>query len=291
MNKYDPRASFHRDVNENSLGILKKKLKSCLTESNFLLCHDLPFTYVEGEPQYIYCEELPFDGTDNFETDDIQEPSLTCIPFNEFYDISQACFKGMVDIYVDSMSITFAGISEIEKNTRGQMSSESWWNYRKERLTASKFYSAGVNIVERSKKINSMLYIKLRTPGMCHGISHETEALNKYVKSLTAKSLFVTADNPGLIISKTHHYLGASLDDIITNIDTCERWGVEIKCPSSKFKDKSFHLRKKDGSICLKESHSYYYQIQGKMFCSQLKRVDFFVWFGNDLLLCADCDL
>ena len=265
-----------------------------MIESNFLLCHDLPSTCVEGEPQDIYCEEVPFDGTDNFETtDDIQESSLTCIPFNEFYDISQACFKEMVDIYVDSMSITFAEISEIEKNTRGQMSSEHWWNYRKERLTASKFYSAAVNTVEPSKKINSMLYTKLSTPGMCHGISHETEALNKYVESLTAKSLFVTADNPGLIISKTHPYLGASLDAIITNIDTCERWGVEIKCPSSKFnqplqdvlKDKSFYLRKKDGSICLKESHSYYYQIQGQMFCSQLKRVDFVVWFGNDLPL------
>ena len=47
-----------------------------------------------------------------------------------------------------------------------------------------------------------MLYTKLSTPGMCHGISHETEALKKYVESLTAKSLFVTADNPGLIILK-----------------------------------------------------------------------------------------
>ena len=85
-----------------------------MIESNFLLCHDLPSTCVEGEPQDIYCEEVPFDGTDNFETtDDIQESTLTCIPFNEFYDISQACFQEMVDIYVDSMSITFAEISEI----------------------------------------------------------------------------------------------------------------------------------------------------------------------------------
>ena len=49
--------------------------------------------------------------------------------------------------------------------------------------------------------------------------------------------------------------------------------------------DKRFYLHKKDGNICLKENHSYYYQIQGQMFCSQLKRVDFVVWFGNDLPL------
>ena len=46
------------------------------------------------------------------------------------------------------------------------MSSEHWWNYRKERLTASKFYSAAVNTVEPNKKINSMLYTKLSTPGI-----------------------------------------------------------------------------------------------------------------------------
>ena len=136
INKYDPRASFHKDVDQNALGILKRKLQSCLIESNFLLCHNLPSICVEGEPQDIYCEEVSFDGTDNFETDDMQESSLSSIPFNEFYDISQACFKEMVDIYVDSMSITFAKISEIEKNTRGQMSSEHWWSHRKERLTA-----------------------------------------------------------------------------------------------------------------------------------------------------------
>ena len=88
-----------------------------------------------------------------------------------------------------------------------------------------------------------MLYTKSSTPGMCHGISCEAEA------------------NPGLIVSKTHPYLGASLDAIITDMDTGEKWGVEIKCPSSKFnqpledvlQDKRFYLHKKDGSICLKE--------------------------------------
>ena len=173
------------------------------------------------------------------------------------------------------------------------MSSEHWWSHRKERLTASKFYSAAVNTVEPSKKIQFMLYTKSSTPGMCPGISYEAEALKKYVEFLAANSLFFTTDNPGLIVSKTHPYLGASLDAIITDMDTDEKWGVEIKCPSSKFnqpledvlQDKSFYLHKKDGIICLKENHSYYYQIQGQMFCSQLKRVDFVVWFGNDLPL------
>ena len=68
INKYDPRASFHKNVDQNALGILKRKLQSCLIESNFLLCHNLPSICVEGEPRDIYCEEVSFDGTDNFET-------------------------------------------------------------------------------------------------------------------------------------------------------------------------------------------------------------------------------
>ena len=149
-------------------------------------------------------------------------------------------------------------------------SNEHWWSYRKERLTASKFYSAAVNTVEPSKKIQFMLYTK-SIHLVCVVEFHEAEALKKYVEFLTANSLFFTTDNPGLIVLKTHPYLGASLDAIITDMDTGEKWGVEIKCPSSKFnqpledilQDKRFYLHKKDGSICLKENHSYYYQIQG----------------------------
>ena len=85
------------------------------------------------------------------------------------------------------------------------MSSEHWWNHRKGILTVSKFYSATVNTVEPSKKIQFMLYTKSSTPGMmCHGISYEAEAMRKYVEFLTANSLFFTADNLGLIVSKTH---------------------------------------------------------------------------------------
>ena len=141
----------------------------------FLLFHDLPSTWVEGEPQDIYCEEVPFDGTDNFETDDKNH----CIPFNEFYYVSQDCFKEMVD--VDRCQL-----QDIRDWEKYSSSSKHWWNYKKERLTSLRFYSVAVKRFEPSKNIHSMLYTKLSTPGMSHGILHEAEALRKYVKSLTA---------------------------------------------------------------------------------------------------------
>ena len=41
--------------------------------------------------------------------------------------------------------------SNIEYSTRGQQSSNLWWEYGKEKLTASNFYIAAVNKVEPSK--------------------------------------------------------------------------------------------------------------------------------------------
>ena len=66
---------------------------------------------------------------------------------------------------------------------------------------------------------------------------------------------FLDVEHPRLIVSKTHPYLGASLDAIVTDIDSGEKWGIEIKCPSSKYKqhiddvlkDKKFYLRKVNG--------------------------------------------
>ena len=47
--------------------------------------------------------------------------------------------------------------------------------------------------------------------------------------------------------------------------------------------DKSFYLYKDhNGSIKLKKNHKYYYQIQGQMFCSNLRKIAFVVWFGDE---------
>ena len=43
--------------------------------------------------------------------------------FNEFYDVSQDSFKGMVDKYIVNISLTDEEIKYIEYSTRGQQSS------------------------------------------------------------------------------------------------------------------------------------------------------------------------
>ena len=94
----------------------------------------------------------------------------------------------MVDFYIDS-PVSNSEVSEIEKCTRGQASSQHWWDHRKERLTASMFYTAAVNTVEPPKKINSILYSKLNLSSTRHGIQYENEALKKYIGDLAKKYL------------------------------------------------------------------------------------------------------
>ena len=82
---------------------------------------------------------------------------------NEFYIISQDTFKDMVDKYVVNISLTDEEIRHIEYSTRDQQSSNLWWEYRKEKLTASNFYIAAVNKVEPSKKIKSLFFSSVKT--------------------------------------------------------------------------------------------------------------------------------
>ena len=69
---------------------------------------------------------------------------------------------------------------------------------------------------------------------MKHGIANESVPLTEYVTLLTSQSVTVNLVQPGLILSKSHPFFGASLDSVVTNVDNLETWGLEIKCPSSK---------------------------------------------------------
>ena len=87
-------------------------------------------------------------------------------------------------------------------------------------------------------------------------------------------------------LSTSHPFLWASLDSVVTNVEW-KTWGVEVKCFLSKLdqsindvlEDKKFYLEKTNGKIQLKWSHKYLFQIQEQLFCIQLKRSDFVIYF------------
>ena len=138
----------------------------------------------------------------------------------------------MVDKYVVNISLTDEEIKRIEYSTRGQQSSKLWWEYRKEKLTASNFYISSVTKVEPNKKIKSLIYSSVKISSMKHDIANEMVALSEYVTLLTTQSVTVNLVQPGFTLSKSHPFLGASRESILTNVDNLETWGVEIKWPS-----------------------------------------------------------
>ena len=274
---FDPRITSHRTVNINDLEILKSKLTKFMPNSGF-------FGFYPASTS-----DLP-SSTDSAFTSatDTQDPSLAqAVSFNECYDISKQSFKDMMDIYCHNLSLSAEEISDIEKVTRGQSSNSNWIEYRLYRLTASNFYTAAINTVEPSSKIKSMFYKSFSTLATSHGKKFEGHVIELYTIHMKEHGLNVIISETGLQLSSSSPFLGASLDGMVSCKN--ERWGLEIKCPFSKFKtslqdalkDKKFFLENNGGTIKLKRKHQYYYQVQGQMFCADLKRIDFVVWFGG----------
>eukprot|EP00794_Sanderia_malayensis_P016367 gene16367-biopygen12059 len=271
---FDPRIVSDRLVDNTAFEVLKSKLAECLPDSGFFGFHP------------ISASNLPSSSDTAFDSGDVS--------FNECYDISKPVFKEMMDIYSRKLSVSSQDISHIEKMTRRQSLNSSWMKHRLYRLTASNFYTAAVNTVEPSSKINSMFYTSFTTAATNHGKKFEGHVAELYRIFLKDCGINGIISETGLQLSSSFPYLGASLDGMVSS--GSDRWGLEIKCPFSKFKsslqdalkDKKFFLADSDGTIKLKRKHKYYYQVQGQMFCANLKRVDFVAWFGGSEPLFVD---
>ena len=108
-----------------------------------------------------------------------------------------------------------------------------------------------------------MLYSNFTTEAVQYSIESEAKAIALYVKEMEQEGITVKVDEVGLLQSKDKPFLAASLDGIVTNLTTQEKWGIEIESPLSKVgmrvedtcKSKTFFLEKlNDGTIRLKET-------------------------------------
>ena len=148
-------------------------------------------------------------------------PSLTI-------DIATNRFKSIVDEHIFNMTVTDEEIRETERLTRGQNKNQLWFDKRKSLLTASNFGKAAKTKVEPSKKLKAMLYANFTTEAVQYGIESEEKAVVIYIKDMSEKGITVKVDEVGLLQSKETPFLAASLDRILTNVVTNEKWGMEI---------------------------------------------------------------
>ena len=122
-----------------------------------------------------------------------------------------------------------------------------------------------------------------------YGLAQERVSSIKYLEWLKQSgSAGATINcNCGLVISATHSWLAATPDAWVKDPSTSPPEGlVEFKNPYS-YKDLLLQealdckrcncLEKADGSLSLKRSHEYHFQIQFAMFCTGRKWCDIFI--------------
>lgn len=178
--------------------------------------------------------------------------------------------------------ITKEEIQDIELHTREQGKSSRWFEERRKRITASCFGDICKATDRRNMEALAASLINpktINTAAVQHGKKYEAVALEQFEKKNGQKTL-----KCGLFVNHEFPYLGASPDSVIDS-DTV----VEVKCP---FKAKNETVSPQtvpylkldsDGHLTLSRTHSYFYQVQGQMFCSGRKQCLFLVYTTKDL--------
>ena len=125
-----------------------------------------------------------------------------------------------------------------------------------------------------------MLYGNFTTEAVQYGMESEDKTVGLYIKEMQQEGITVEVKEVGLLLSKKKPFLGASLDRVITNLDTDEKWTMEIKSPFSKAgmtvedacKTKMFFLEKlSDGTIRLQRTRLLHSSPRTTVCCLQFR--------------------
>lgn len=90
----------------------------------------------------------------------------------------------------------------------------------------------------------------------------------------------------GFIIHPDAPWLGSSPDGLVYDPKANPVFGlVEVKCPNLRSYVDCSYLRVSGGVLQLKQSHTYYWQVQGQLLISGLKWCDFVVYTEDDMFI------
>ena len=206
-----------------------------------------------------------------------------------------------------NISLSDEDVENVNTCTTGQWKSKEWYRHKAGIITASKakrVFNAQLKLAKGSK-CNIVKLVKDITSPKCAfryspkiscdpqnamewGLVHEDSARNAYYRVKNKKHYKLCPLSKGVLICKNKPMIVASVD----NIRTCKcRIGcqdivVEYKCPW-KHRDEpareAFLTPEIGGTVIkktfsLKETSSYYSQVQVQMFVCGLSLCDFVVW-------------
>lgn len=177
-------------------------------------------------------------------------------------------------------SITPAEIEKIEISTRKQAKSKTWIDERCKRLTSSNFgrICNATSATDFPKLALSLTkFTNAKSASIKHGHQYESVAAAKFEND---KGL--TTSPCGMFVSSSHPYLAASPDRLLN-----EDCVIEVKCPYTA-RDKDITeinvpwLQLHGNELTLDRSHSYFFQIQGQLFCTKRRKCILVVYTFKD---------
>ncbi|KAK0131248.1 hypothetical protein N1851_034070 [Merluccius polli] len=182
-----------------------------------------------------------------------------------------------------SLAITLDMARKVEVATREQSNSVEWYHVRKPRLTSSRFrevchvrgHSSAENLAERIRKGG------VQTALMKRGLALEPVAIQEYSRIQN-----VSYWPCGFVIHPDAPWLGSSPDGVVFDPTESPPFGlVEIKCPNVKSYVDCSYMQMQSGTLKLKHSHSYYWQVQGQLLLTGMEWCDFIVFAEEDILI------
>ncbi|KAG9278156.1 hypothetical protein AMEX_G5969 [Astyanax mexicanus] len=195
-------------------------------------------------------------------------------------------------LHLQSLATTFDMARKIEVATREQSNSVEWHRVRRPRITSSRFREICHVRGQSSAEILSQRIRKGvdQTAAMKRGLALEPVAIQEYCQMKN------TNDCPcGFVIHPDAPWLGSSPDGLVFDPTESPPFGlVEIKCPNAKSYVDCSYLKMQSGTMKLKQTHSYYWQVQGQLLLTGMEGCDFVVFAEEDILIqriYRDCEV
>ena len=211
--------------------------------------------------------------------------TVTSLYHPRYKELSQTVLlKECERVFNEELKVTSKESRYLAESTRLQTQSQTWFEHRRGRLTASKFGAICHTSVTKPSRSLVAQILQLspmpKSAALSWGIEHEKTAREQYLAIQEKQHTSFKLEATGLCVNPSFPHLGASPDGLIS-CNCCGNGVLEIKCPYSvrhTTPDQASYLLSTDDGYKLSEKHDYYYQIQGQLGILQRQRCDFVCW-------------
>ncbi|XP_049333757.1 uncharacterized protein LOC111190676 [Astyanax mexicanus] len=213
-------------------------------------------------------------------------PSYPSLPLGDYRLLPTDCVHVCTQeehFFLKSLTVTLDMANKIELATREQAADQEWHQLRRPRITSSRFREVCFvrGAISAESLAERILKGTRQTANMRRGTELEFEAAKEYCRMKN-----VNYRSSGLIIHPDAPWLGTSPDGLIYDPHAQPPFGlVEIKCPNVKNYVDCKYLQMQYGTPTLRDSHSYFWQVQGQLLITGLQWCDFVVCAQEDMLV------